>query len=108
MLAGGAGDDRLDGGAGIDTASYLSALTGVAVLLDRTSAQNTRGAGTDRLSGFENLAGSNFADKLIGDALGNVLDGNGGDDELDGGGGADAMRGGAGNDTYFADTRATP
>ena len=49
--------------------SYASAAAGVTVSLaiqDGVTAQNTLGAGTDTLSGFENLTGSAFNDTLTG------------------------------------------
>ena len=42
---------------------------------DGVTAQNTLGAGTDTLSGFENLTGSAFNDTLTGSSLANVIDG---------------------------------
>src|SRR5213078_4111770 len=57
-------------------------------------AQNTVGAGSDTLSGFENLTGSTHDDTLTGDANNNVIDG---------GLGADQMAGGSGNDVYYVD-----
>ena len=66
-LIGGAGNDTLDGGAaGSDTASYADATAGVTVSLAITTAQNTVGAGTDTLTNFENLTGSNLNDTLTG------------------------------------------
>ena len=117
-LIGGAGSDRLIGGTGSDTASYASAAKGVSVDLSRTTAQNTLGAGTDRLSGIENATGSSFGDTLTGGAdsilTANRLDGSGGNDALFGGGGddtliggsgSDKLDGGAGNDLYSVDNR---
>lgn len=98
-LAGNAGQDLLAGGAGIDTASYAAAAAGVAVNLSSVTAQNTVGAGTDTLSGIENVTGSNFIDTLTGNALANLLQGNGGNDTLIGGAGNDTLIGGVGNDT---------
>ena len=99
---GGAGNDRLIGGTGSDTASYASAAKGVSVDLSRTTAQNTMGAGTDRLSGIENATGSSFGDTLTGGAdsilTANRLDGSGGNDVLFGGGGDDTLIGGSGSD----------
>ena len=91
IVNGGAGDDTLDGGAGTDTASYADAAAGVTVSLAVTTAQATGGDGTDTLTGFENLAGSAFADTLTGDAGANVLIGNGGADRINGGGGDDRI-----------------
>jgi Ca2+-binding RTX toxin-like protein len=57
-LEGNAGNNVLAGGVGIDLASFEHAAAGVNVSLAVTAAQNTLGAGTDTLSGFENLTGS--------------------------------------------------
>jgi Ca2+-binding RTX toxin-like protein len=92
----------LDGGAGIDTVVYLTAWNGVRVNLAFTSPQNT-GYGRDTLRNFENLTGSAFADRLMGDTGANVLDGNDGNDVLVGGAGNDTLKGADGSDTvsYF-------
>jgi Ca2+-binding RTX toxin-like protein len=77
------------------------------------TAQNTGGAGTDTLRGFERLTGSAFADTLTGSSAANVLaglagndrlNGGGGNDTLEGGTGNDTLAGGAGNDTYVVDS----
>ena len=109
-LEGNAGNNKLIGGAGIDTVSYAHAASGanglgVTVNLALTSAQNTVTAGTDTIIGFENLTGSQFNDTLHGNAGNNVLTGLGGNDRLDGGAGADTLIGGAGNDTYVVDNK---
>jgi Ca2+-binding RTX toxin-like protein len=81
----------LDGGAGIDTASYANSTVGVTVDLRLAGAQVSAGdASGDTLTGIENLTGSAFADSLHGDA---------GDNVLIGGAGADVLVGGAGIDT---------
>src|SRR4029078_2208796 len=102
VLAGG-----LYGGVG-DTGSYDNAASGangvgVTVNLSMTKAQNTVTAGSDTLSGFENLTGSEFNDSLTGNLGSNVLTGLGGNDRLDGGAGADWLLGGAGSDIYVVD-----
>jgi Ca2+-binding RTX toxin-like protein len=97
-LIGGFGNDRLDGGTGIDTASYLDAATGVVVDLALTTAQDTVGAGSDRLIAIENLGGSQFADQLTGNASVNVLSGGAGNDILSGKAGNDTLSGAAGSD----------
>ena len=107
-LEGNAGNNVLIGGLGTDTVSYAHAASGanglgVTVNLATTSAQNTVTAGSDTLSGFENLTGSEFNDTLAGTAGNNVLMGLGGNDVLNGGAGADTMIGGTGNDTYVVD-----
>ena len=94
ILFSGAGNNVLNGLAGIDTASYQYALSGVTVSLAVTTAQATGGSGSDTLLEIENLTGSAFNDKLTGNATGNVLDG---------GTGADTLIGGAGNDVYVVD-----
>jgi len=58
----------LAGANGDDTVDYSAAAAGVSVDLDVAVAQNTGGAGTDTLTGFENLSGSTFADTLRGTA----------------------------------------
>jgi|GEM_PF-2573877 len=112
-LNGGDGDDTVDGGPGNDkliggnhgiagdTVSYASATTGVKVTLaiqDGVTAQNTVGAGSDILSGFENLTGSAFGDTLTGSTLANTIKGGAGDDKITGGGGDDKLEGEAGSD----------
>lgn len=115
-LAGGAGDDTIEGGAGADllfggandsagdTLSYASSTKGVTVSLsiqDGVTAQSTMGAGSDILSGFENLTGSAHADTLGGSTGRNVLSGGDGDDRIKAGAGADVVDGGKGNDVLF-------
>jgi Ca2+-binding RTX toxin-like protein len=102
-LEGNGGNNVLAGGLGIDTVSYAHALAGVKVSLATTSSQNTIGAGSDKLTGFENVTGSNFNDTLTGTIGYNVLTGLAGNDTLNGGVGADTMFGGTGNDTYVVD-----
>jgi serralysin len=94
LLYAGAGNNLLDGDAGIDTVSYAYANAAVKVSLAIATAQATGGSGADTLLGIENLAGSNYNDTLTG-GNGNNL--------FDGGVGNDALIGGAGNDTYVVD-----
>ncbi len=89
LLVASAGDDRIDGGAGIDTVSYANHFRGVAVTLG-TTAQDT-GAGRDTILNVENMTGTRFADRLTGNAGANVIDGGGGSDVLDGGKGIDTL-----------------
>lgn len=98
-VEGGAGNDRLDGGLGTDLLTYAGATAGVTVKLLVTVAQATGGAGTDTISGFENLTGSAFDDSLQGNNGDNTLTGGDGNDGLLGGLGNDYMIGGAGSDT---------
>jgi len=98
-LEGNAGTNNLNGGAGTDTVTYEHASAAVKVSLAVTSAQATGGAGTDTLSGFENLTGSNFNDTLTGSSGNNVIYGLAGNDTINGGNGADRLIGGLGNDS---------
>nr|WP_245454889.1 cadherin domain-containing protein [Mesorhizobium sp. M3A.F.Ca.ET.080.04.2.1] len=102
-LEGDGNNNVLNGGAGIDTLSYEHAAAALTVSLATTAAQNTVGAGSDTVSGFENLIGSAFGDTLTGSTAANVISGLGGDDVINGGAGADTMLGGTGNDTYVVD-----
>ena len=97
-LLGGAGNDTIDGGAGNDWAAYEDAAAGVKVDLTLTGAQNTVGAGTDKLTGIENVYGSAFNDTLIGSAGANMMVGGDGNDTISGGKGDDTLWGSAGAD----------
>ncbi|MGY3305831.1 VCBS repeat-containing protein [Pseudomonas sp. PvR086] len=99
LLFSGPGNDWLDGGTGNDTVNYAHATAGVTVDLSLLTAQNTVGAGTDTLTGIENLTGSNFNDSLTGDNNGNIINGGLGNDVLNGGGGDDFLIGGLGDNT---------
>jgi Ca2+-binding RTX toxin-like protein len=88
-LMGNAGNNVLNGGGGIDNVSYAGSSGGVTVNLGSASAQNTVGAGTDTLLGFENLIGSRFNDTLTGSAGNNTLEGGLGNDSVNGGAGVD-------------------
>ena len=100
VLTGAAGGDDLDGGAGADTADYsgffsANLLVGVVVDLHRGEAT---GDGADSLAQVENVRGSEFDDRIVGNLRPNVLLGSGGKDLIDGRGGADRLTAGAGND----------
>lgn len=100
VLTAGNGNNVLNGGEGIDTASYAFATSAVAANLSSSSAQATGGSGPDTLISIENLIGSNYNDALIGSSAGNILNGGSGNDRLTGGSGQDILVGGAGNDTF--------
>jgi Ca2+-binding RTX toxin-like protein len=91
VIEGGAGADHLNGGDGIDTASYEHASRAVIAILDNSGTNpNNNGGGDahgDTYTGIENLRGSAFVDVMYGDGGDNVLEGGGGGDQLDGGGG---------------------
>lgn len=94
LLVGSAGNDGLVGTVSNDTVTYAYAGAAVTVSLALKTQQNTVGAGLDILSNINNLIGSNQADNLSGDVLGNVLDG---------GAGADTLKGAGGDDIYVVD-----
>ncbi|WP_223589011.1 calcium-binding protein [Pseudomonas sp. A-R-19] len=101
IIDAGTGNNVLNGGAGIDTASYAYATAAVTVNLGLTTAQATGGSGSDTLLNFENLTGSNYNDKLTGNALANTLTGGAGNDTLTGGAGNDLLIGGTGLDKLY-------
>ena len=101
-LSGDGGNNVLKGGAGADTVSYANAAAGVTVSLGNAAQQNTGGAGLDTLSGFENLTGSKYADRLTGDGLANTIDGGSGNDTLVASGGVDRLSGGGGGFWRFS------
>src|SRR5262245_15567544 len=93
FLRGGLGDDYLDGGTGSDRASYFSIPGTVHVdLRIQGFAQDTGAGGFDTLVNVENVAGSQFADVLIGNNLANWIWSHGG---------ADDITGNAGDDTFW-------
>ncbi|MBK1642302.1 hypothetical protein CKO12_10505 [Chromatium okenii] len=87
-----AGNNVIDGGAGIDTVVYNTAMKAVTVSLAITATQITGGSGNDRLIAIENLTGSHFDDTLTGSNGANMLAGNGGNDKLTGGAEIDTFR----------------
>ena len=100
-LEGDGAANMLTGGTGIDTVSYEHAAAGVTVTLASTSAQNTVGAGSDTLSGFESLTGSQFDDILSGTTGANMIMGGAGNDRITAAGGSDTLAGGADADTFI-------
>ena len=100
-MAGNGGDDVLNGGLGTDTADYSAATSGTTVVLGNRNIP-TVSSGSDFLISIENLTGSAFNDRLVGDVNGNVIRGGAGGDSLDGGDGADFLFGEAGDDGFRA------
>ena len=74
-LCGPGGNDRLDGGEGIDTVSYAGVATGVLSISASPRPHTPAGSAAH---GIENIVGSAFADRLIGNAGANALSGGGG------------------------------
>jgi VCBS repeat-containing protein len=99
LLIAGAGNDLLNGGEGNNTVSFENAQAGVHVDLGIEGQQNTVGAGYDTLVSIQNLIGSAHDDILIGNDLGNLLNGGLGNDTLIGGNGNDTLIGGMGDNT---------
>ena len=96
-MVGGNGADVIDGGSGVDTASYESSALGVSV--DLQSGSGTGGtADGDQVTNVEHLIGSAFDDTLAGDGQQNSLVGGAGDDQIAGGSGDDTLVGGTGGD----------
>jgi len=96
-LIGGTGADALDGGLGSDTASYYYSAAGIIASLSAGVGVGGEAEG-DTYASIENLAGTSFADALVGNDGNNTLYGRSGDDFLDGGDGPDMLWGGLGND----------
>ena len=96
-FSGNQGNDTLDGGAGADFVWYGNATA--AIHADLGTGVVTGGEGNDTLISIENIAGSNFADTLIGSNADNLMRG-----DADASGAApsgptgDSMVGGAGFD----------
>jgi Ca2+-binding RTX toxin-like protein len=103
-IEGGLGNDILIGGGttlapGSDTLSYAGAASRVTVNLALATLQDTKGAGKDTVSGFENLTGSASGDTLTGSKGVNVILGGAGNDTIQGGAGADTLDGQGNSDT---------
>jgi Ca2+-binding RTX toxin-like protein len=82
---GGLGGDKLDGGAGFDTATYADAISGVTVNMLKLVFNSGEAAG-DTYKNIEGLTGSEHPDALIGDTKNNSILGLGGNDTLGGNG----------------------
>lgn len=101
IIDGGRGNDYLIGGDGTDTVTFkATATSGVTVSLEITNVrQNTGGAGNDFITGFENLEGSLFSDRLTGNSGDNKISALSGDDWIRGLSGNDDITAGDGADT---------
>jgi Ca2+-binding RTX toxin-like protein len=103
ILYAGLGSSYFNGGAGNDTVSYALFDSRIAVNLSYSSGF---GQGkSDSFTNIENIDGSAYNDSLIGNLVGNRLDGGAGDDVINGANGKDTLTGGAGAD-HFAYTLA--
>jgi Ca2+-binding RTX toxin-like protein len=101
-FSGMAGEDILNGGPGIDEIDYGNDIAGGGangVFVDLASGVALDGFGAyDTVTGIEAVRGTQFGDRITGDANPNRLRGEGGNDFLYGGAGNDMLEGGAGND----------
>ena len=109
ILDGGAGSDRIEFGSdklvpdqdGDGLADIVYATSGVSVDLAQNLILDDGFGDTGAIVGIENVTGTAFADRLIGDGVANRIEGFGGDDQLGGGGGDDLLLGGEGRDTLL-------
>ncbi|MFT3956445.1 MAG: calcium-binding protein [Piscinibacter sp.] len=105
-----AGDDLIDGNAGLDRVTYIGSTSAATVTLGLAGAAGSASDGWgqhDTLRDIENVQGTrDFADRITGNELANLLDGLGGNDSLNGGSGNDTLLGGNGNDTLNGSTGA--
>ncbi|MGE4325403.1 MAG: calcium-binding protein, partial [Pseudodonghicola sp.] len=102
IMRGLAGDDYMDGGKGVDSVRYdrdyrYESTDGVTVNLKAGFAIDGFGD-RDTLKNFENVRGSDYADKITGSNGKNLLQGGDSNDLLKGLGGNDTLEGGDGND----------
>ena len=88
LLEGGAGADALNGGSGGDTADYSNSDGRVNISLLSGYASGGHAAG-DTFDSIENLIGTRFDDRLVGNNGNNALQGMAGADVLMGNGGED-------------------
>ena len=92
-LSGGIGDDTIVGGKGADIVSFLRGSSGIQanLLIGRVT-----GEGLDKVSGAENVEGTQFRDRILGDVQTNFIFGNAGADAISAGPGADFLDAGVG------------
>jgi len=102
------GNDSLDGGADRDSLILSGGFATSGFTVDLAAGTVSGGGiGSATVSNLEDVHGTQFADRFVGNAAGNyligwngndTLEGRGGNDALDGGDGADRLDGGAGDD----------
>jgi Ca2+-binding RTX toxin-like protein len=106
VMIAGRGVDVLDGGDGEDTIdySYVDSLVGIDLDLSLSTAANDGFGNRDTLTAFEDVIGTEYADRITGNAANNDIRGASGDDVVFGLGGNDTLWGEAGNDTLDGGT----
>lgn len=111
LIAGGSGADSLDGGGDFgDTLTYATSRQGVTVSLQADAVTSGQGgdAEGDQITGFSNVTGSDYKDRLIMvdktvGSMDNLVYGGGARDTIALGGGNDAGYGGTGNDNVLGE-----
>ncbi|MCB1490236.1 MAG: M10 family metallopeptidase C-terminal domain-containing protein [Rhodobiaceae bacterium] len=97
------GDDKYDGGTGIDTVDYAGTKAGIYVDLSLSADQGTgTEIGIDQITNIENVIGGDGIDTLRGDSNDNHLIGGESNDILADGLGDDILQGDNGNDLFVA------
>ncbi|HYE18578.1 MAG TPA: calcium-binding protein [Tepidisphaeraceae bacterium] len=100
------GNDFMSGGDGVDQVSYYYAKAGVTINMNNYYVSGIAGEKDCVYVDVENAVGSDFADRITGNALNNTLFGRAGDDWFLGLAGNDSLYGQAGNDTLSGSTGA--
>ena len=95
------GQDRVTGGAGLDTIDYSARSAPQTITVDGVSFSGIAGERTILGVDLENAIGGSGDDVITGNASDNTLNGGSGDDTIYGLGGDDVLIGGPGNDTLF-------
>jgi Ca2+-binding RTX toxin-like protein len=93
--------DTIDGGTGVDTATFDRHTAGVVIDLDDSYGDDGTPGEGDSVIGIENVEGSGYNDVITGNAAANVIDGNYGNDWIVGLGGSDSLYGGEGADHLY-------
>lgn len=96
IIAGGPGTSTYDGGAGNNTVDYSGQTAGIN-FNQLTGVATGVSIGTEAVSNFHTIIGTNFSDSITADNLGDVIKGLAGNDTLTGGTGNDTIIGGDGN-----------
>ncbi|MBC9882178.1 LEPR-XLL domain-containing protein, partial [Bradyrhizobium sp. INPA01-394B] len=96
IIAGGPGTSTYDGGAGSNTVDYSGQTAGIN-FNQLTGVATGASIGTETVSNFHTIIGTNFSDSITADNLGDVIKGLAGNDTLTGGTGNDTIIGGDGN-----------
>ena len=98
IFRGSRGNDDIDGGGGTDRIDHSDSGAGISVDLSQNLVIDDGFGTIDTLAGIENVRGSFFDDRIVGDNNANDLRGGDGDDEIFGLAGDDFLRGQSGDD----------